>query len=97
MIAFLFLRGNERIFEGGTGTGYQTAILANLCQHVYTVERNLKRLEAAKERLASLGISFVPLVSPHSMGWTLVNGDYVPSALKEQKRRRFPWNILRKR
>lgn len=62
MVAHLFLKGKENVFEGGTGTGYQTAILACLAKHVYTVEIDKERLEAAKERLASLGISNVTFV-----------------------------------
>lgn len=62
MVASLFLKGQEKVFEGGTGTGYQTAILARLAKHVYTVELDRSRFEAAKERLASLGINNVTLV-----------------------------------
>jgi protein-L-isoaspartate(D-aspartate) O-methyltransferase len=62
MLGYLFLKGNERIFEGGTGTGYQTAILARLAKHVYTVELDKERLEAARERLARLGITNVTFV-----------------------------------
>ena len=51
MVAALFLKGRERVFEGGTGTGYQTAILARLSEHVYTIEVDRERLEAAKVRL----------------------------------------------
>lgn len=167
MVAYLFLHGNETVFEGGTGTGYQTAILARLSRHVITVEVDKDRLEASKERLGRLGITnvtflhgdaaygapqfgpydrmifgtassgpvdqalidqmgphsrlliptgsydparrmvvgdllqvdkrgdgitqkinplyggtlaFVPLVSPRPIGWTLVNGEYIPSS-----------------
>jgi protein-L-isoaspartate(D-aspartate) O-methyltransferase len=62
MVAYLHLKGNETVFEGGTGTGYQTAILAHMCSHVYTVERDCKRLEEAQERLAHLDITNVTFV-----------------------------------
>ncbi|MBV9688696.1 MAG: methyltransferase domain-containing protein [Ktedonobacteraceae bacterium] len=62
MVAALQLKGKEVVFEAGTGTGYQTAILAGLCSHVYTVERDSARLQAAQQRLASLGISNVTFV-----------------------------------
>src|SRR5579859_723177 len=62
MVAALHLNGNETVFEGGTGTGYQTAILARLVSHIYTVERDLSRLEEAKARLAHLGITNVTFV-----------------------------------
>jgi protein-L-isoaspartate(D-aspartate) O-methyltransferase len=48
------LTGRERVLEIGTGSGYQTAILAKLCRRVYTVERIrelLQRAEAMFERL----------------------------------------------
>ena len=62
MVAALFLKGREVVYEGGTGTGYQTAILAHLTKHVYTVEIDEERLEAAKERLARLSIDNVTFV-----------------------------------
>jgi len=39
MTELLKLQGHERVLEIGTGCGYQTAILACLCQHVYSIER----------------------------------------------------------
>ncbi|MDX8413824.1 MAG: protein-L-isoaspartate(D-aspartate) O-methyltransferase [Mariprofundales bacterium] len=39
MSALLQLQGDERVLEIGTGCGYQTAVLAMLCQRVYTIER----------------------------------------------------------
>lgn len=38
MTELLELSGGERILEIGTGSGYQTAILAEMVQHVYTIE-----------------------------------------------------------
>jgi protein-L-isoaspartate(D-aspartate) O-methyltransferase len=39
MTAALHLTGRERVLEVGTGSGYQTAVLAELAEHVYTIER----------------------------------------------------------
>jgi len=39
MSELLQLKGDERVLEIGTGCGYQTAILAMLCQRVYSIER----------------------------------------------------------
>ncbi|GCE45217.1 protein-L-isoaspartate(D-aspartate) O-methyltransferase [Thermosporothrix hazakensis] len=62
MVALLFLNEHVTVFEGGTGTGYQTAIMARLCKHVYSVERDPKRVEFAKDRLAKLGIENVTIM-----------------------------------
>ena len=48
MIHCLELKKNDRVLEIGTGTGYQTVILANLCKHVYTIEKFQKLLGQAK-------------------------------------------------
>ena len=39
MTELLKLKGNEKILEIGTGTGWQTAILSHLCKKVFTIER----------------------------------------------------------
>ena len=46
----------ERVLEIGTGSGYQTAILAQLADKVYTVERIAGLLDKAKERLKLLRV-----------------------------------------
>jgi protein-L-isoaspartate(D-aspartate) O-methyltransferase len=46
----------HRVLEIGTGSGYQTAILAQLAGEVFTVERVKPLLDAAWERLMSMGI-----------------------------------------
>ncbi len=54
MTQALRLRGREKTLEVGTGSGYQTAILAELSREVYTVERILPLLEEAKTTLSRL-------------------------------------------
>ncbi|MFP4498680.1 MAG: protein-L-isoaspartate(D-aspartate) O-methyltransferase [Vulcanimicrobiota bacterium] len=55
MTELLEIKGNEKILEIGTGSGYQTAILAELCEEVYTIERIAKLADKAREKLKSLG------------------------------------------
>jgi protein-L-isoaspartate(D-aspartate) O-methyltransferase len=45
-----------RVLEIGTGSGYQTAVLAHLCRRVYTVERYRSLLREAEARFAELGL-----------------------------------------
>ncbi|MDA8432906.1 MAG: protein-L-isoaspartate(D-aspartate) O-methyltransferase [Nitrospiraceae bacterium] len=54
MTELLELKGDEKVLEIGTGSGYQAAILAELAGEVYTVERVAALAEAARERLRSL-------------------------------------------
>ena len=55
----LALSGRERVLEIGTGSGYQTAILARLADSIVTVERLLELSEQARGRLDSLGVDNV--------------------------------------
>jgi protein-L-isoaspartate(D-aspartate) O-methyltransferase len=55
MTEALELTGKEKVLEIGTGSGYQTAILAELSDKVYTVERIAPLLERSKSLLQSLG------------------------------------------
>jgi protein-L-isoaspartate(D-aspartate) O-methyltransferase len=52
----------DGVLEVGTGTGYQTAVLAKLVRHVWSVERLAALSKIARERLAALGIDNVTLV-----------------------------------
>ncbi len=55
MTEALELSGEERVLEIGTGTGYQTAILAELAREVVTVERHAPLSEKAARILGELG------------------------------------------
>ncbi len=58
------------VFEIGTGSGYQTAILCRLAKKVYTIERFAELSETAKKTLARLGIANVEFrVGDGSAGW----------------------------
>ena len=66
----LGLDGSERVLEIGTGSGYQTAILAELTAHVVSVERHATLLEGARRVLAQLGYRNLELhLSNGSLGW----------------------------
>ena len=57
----LRLEGDEKVLEIGTGSGYQTAILAKLVRIVYSAEVEPDLAKTAKERLEELGITNVVL------------------------------------
>lgn len=70
MTQALALTGRERVLEIGTGSGYQTAILAHLSSYVYSVERYQQLSWAAASHLAQLEIENVSLyVGDGSLGW----------------------------
>ena len=52
-----------KILEIGTGSGYQTAILANLGRRVYSVERETALFESARTILTQLKINNVTLIN----------------------------------
>jgi protein-L-isoaspartate(D-aspartate) O-methyltransferase len=58
----LELRGNESVLEVGTGSGYQTALLALLARFVYSIERHAKLAESAASVLKELGLPNVKVV-----------------------------------
>jgi protein-L-isoaspartate(D-aspartate) O-methyltransferase len=58
------------VLEIGTGSGYQTAILARLVKRVFTIERSLELSAAAQQVLKKLGIDNVEFrVGDGSCGW----------------------------
>ena len=52
----LALRGDERVLDVGTGSGYQAAVLSELAGEVHSIERIESLAIAARERLASFGV-----------------------------------------
>lgn len=67
MTELLELKQDSRVLEIGTGSGYQTAVLAQLVDHVYSVER-IKSLQwDAKRRLKQL--DFYNISTKHGDGW----------------------------
>ncbi|MGL6258501.1 protein-L-isoaspartate(D-aspartate) O-methyltransferase [Vibrio sp. WXL103] len=67
MTELLELKYDSKVLEIGTGSGYQTAVLAQLVEHVYSVER-IKALQwAAKRRLKQL--DFYNVSTKHADGW----------------------------
>jgi protein-L-isoaspartate(D-aspartate) O-methyltransferase len=70
MTETLGLTGKEKVLEIGTGSGYQTAILAELSAMVYSVERIAPLAERASRILAELGYKNIEIdVSDGSLGW----------------------------
>jgi protein-L-isoaspartate(D-aspartate) O-methyltransferase len=75
MTELLELKSDDKVLEVGTGSGYQTAILALLCSKVYSIERISELLKAARTRLEKLKFQNVKLmIGDGSLGWP----DYAP-------------------
>ena len=95
MTQALKLQGNEQVLEIGTGSGYQTTILAELAQAVYTVEIIAPLLKRAKTLIQALGYDNVFFKQGDgSEGWpehttferiiVTAAAPYIPSPLKSQ-------------
>ena len=70
MTQSLDLEGRERVLEIGTGSGYQAAILAELSQKVYTIERIPLLMERARKGLQGLGYTNLSYrTGDGSKGW----------------------------
>jgi protein-L-isoaspartate(D-aspartate) O-methyltransferase len=64
------LTGREKVLEIGTGSGYQTALLALLASMVFSVERVPHLAQSARTALANSGIRNVTvLVGDGTLGW----------------------------
>lgn len=95
MTELLQLTNTEKVLEIGTGSGYQTAILATLSQEVYTVERIPTLFNKAKNILAEMGYKNVFLFncdgteglkkySPFDRILVTAASDKIPQPLVEQ-------------
>jgi protein-L-isoaspartate(D-aspartate) O-methyltransferase len=70
MTEALELTGNEKTLEIGTGSGYQTAILADLSRKVYTVERIRALMVSSRNILAELGYNNILFKAfDGTLGW----------------------------
>jgi len=70
MTEALNLNGDERVLEIGTGSGYQSAILAELCKEVFSIERLFVLTENTKKLLFELGYGNVTIKSADgTLGW----------------------------
>ena len=70
MTEALRLQGNEKVLELGTGSGYQTAILAELAESVYTIERIIVLSERARRALKDLNYQNIHFkVGDGTYGW----------------------------
>ena len=71
MTEALELQGPERVLEIGTGSGYQTAVLAELASEIYSVERLPELSQAAAKILSALGCKNAILkVDDGTLGWS---------------------------
>jgi len=95
MTAALGIGEGDRVLEVGTGTGYQTAVLAQLAGHVYTIDRFRTLVAAAESRFKTLRLANVtarvgdgmegwPAEAPFDRIVVAAAGDDVPIALTEQ-------------
>jgi len=72
----LALKGDEKVLEIGTGSGYQTVLLAHLCRHVFSIERIRPLIETARDAITECGVRNVSLmVGDGTLGWP-ENGPY---------------------
>lgn len=70
MTQALALKHQDRVLEIGTGSGYQTAILAKLCRRVFSLERIKCLAVRARRLLSSLGFYNVAIrICDGSQGW----------------------------
>ncbi len=70
MTEILELTGEEKVLEIGTGSGYQTAILADLSRKVFTVERIRDLMVKARNILADLGYNNIMFKAfDGTLGW----------------------------
>ncbi|MCP4024263.1 MAG: protein-L-isoaspartate(D-aspartate) O-methyltransferase [Desulfobacteraceae bacterium] len=95
MTQSLELKGNERILEIGTGSGYQAAVLAQIVYRVYTIERNNTLFSQSRRLFDKLKYhNIVTKYSDGTQGWkeespfdaimVTAGGQQIPKPLIEQ-------------
>ena len=69
-LELLHLTGKEKVLEIGTGSGYQTALLARMAAQVFSVERIGALLDRARDVLGEIGVRNVSfLLGDGTLGW----------------------------
>jgi protein-L-isoaspartate(D-aspartate) O-methyltransferase len=70
MTELLELNENDKVLEIGTGSGYQTAILAKIAKEVYTIDRIPELVEFAKKNIAKLKLKNINFkIGDGTLGW----------------------------
>jgi len=86
---------DDQVLEIGTGSGYQAAILAHLCDHVYSIERHAELTTMATKNLSDAGITNVtcktgdgtkgwPSAAPFDAILVTASGPEIPQPLIDQ-------------
>ena len=69
-LELLHLNGRERVLEVGTGSGYQTVLLAHLVAQVFSIERIPALMQQARENIQRTGVNNVSLLlGDGTIGW----------------------------
>lgn len=69
-LELLHLNGKERVLEVGTGSGYQTVLLAHLVAQIFSIERIPALLQQARENIQRAGVNNVSLLlGDGTIGW----------------------------
>jgi protein-L-isoaspartate(D-aspartate) O-methyltransferase len=69
-LELLKLTGREKVLEIGTGSGYQTVLLAHLVAQVFSIERIAPLLEQARQNIQKAGVNNVSLLlGDGTVGW----------------------------
>ena len=70
MTEALEITDRMKVLEIGTGSGYQAAVLAQLCRRLYSIERHPALLQDAKDRFQELGlVNITTQAGDGSLGW----------------------------
>jgi protein-L-isoaspartate(D-aspartate) O-methyltransferase len=95
MTAALELSPVDDVLEVGTGSGYQTAVLRQLVDHVVTIERIESLATSARDRFSALGLDGIEVVvGDGTLGWpelapydaivVTAGGPSIPHPLRDQ-------------
>ena len=95
MVELCEIKGSDRCLEVGAGSGYQSAIVAQLCRHLYAIERIEALAQRARAALSALQLKNVTVVTgdgsvglaeqaPFDVIIVAAAAPAVPQPLKEQ-------------